>query len=991
MSGLRSYRAEETIDFSDARLMAIVGDTGAGKSSILEALFFALYGGCTWDHRAVVPLISDGCEVMQVELTFIAEGRTWKVFRAASRRGAQSRHELCCIEDPSVRFDNDGPVTTEIQRLVGLDRDAFLRTVVLPQGRFQALLQATKGDRTAILKGIFRLEQLAAVRDQADLVARRLRPRVESLKLERAALLVDPAAAFADAQDRHEQASQRRSKLRSFAERVSTASRQRDEFDRRALELESCGLKLREALLPTAADELAALAESQTRIDERREQLDVERQQRQADVNTLADVLREAEDAGEGIRELAAAASTVTSLREQMPGLDNEATGCAEEAEAVERLSQDISANEATTMALQDEAAKSQSESEEFAHTVELTNSRVERARQRLHVAREKITELSRRRDEAAKAVDRVQAAWEAVQAASADSQAATARLHVALEALAAIQHAHAAAHAAEGCQPGDPCPICDRSLPANFSAPTPPGDAEARSELANTEQAASEASRTLATRQAELASANRDRERAEKVVDEVEGSLVTALEDLRTVIPAASLDADDESILAPLITAASSAAGQYEELRSKATRLGNEAARATATLDAQRAERQRRKGQLEKRQESLRARRLACEEAAAGLPPSYRVAPPLTQTTLADAEGRIAARQEELAEVERQLARARHLVDDLGRKLDALNEELRADVEGPAQRLVPKLVILAQRHDDLAARLDLAPAAARPEGRLPDEAAWAARVQVMALAALAAGEKFIGELRAQRDEAVARISESLAGADVKDEAALNEVIIEVATLVARAKDDIRLAAEQIPRAAELDEQVVQGANLLEALDELTRLLSDSKFIGYVVARKQQALLAVASEVLGSMTGQRYGFSESFEIVDRLTGLPRGVKTLSGGETFLASLALALALVELAGRGGGRLDALFLDEGFGSLDANSLAEALDTLGRQAEAGRLVAVISHLRSVAENMEHVLAVTLGPEGSRARWIGGDERDQLIADEVEAGLLT
>src|SRR4051794_28511596 len=110
MSGLRSYRSEETIDFSDSGLMAIVGDTGAGKSSILEALFFALYGGCTWDHRAVVPLISDGADVMQVELTFLAEGRTWKVFRSASRSAGQSRHELMCVDDPAVRFDNDGPV-----------------------------------------------------------------------------------------------------------------------------------------------------------------------------------------------------------------------------------------------------------------------------------------------------------------------------------------------------------------------------------------------------------------------------------------------------------------------------------------------------------------------------------------------------------------------------------------------------------------------------------------------------------------------------------------------------------------------------------------------------------------------------------------------------------------------------------------------------------------------------------------------------------------
>jgi exonuclease SbcC len=199
------------------------------------------------------------------------------------------------------------------------------------------------------------------------------------------------------------------------------------------------------------------------------------------------------------------------------------------------------------------------------------------------------------------------------------------------------------------------------------------------------------------------------------------------------------------------------------------------------------------------------------------------------------------------------------------------------------------------------------------------------------------------------------------------------------------------MAAEQIPRVADLGGKIKQGVGLLEALEELGHLLADGKFIAYVVARKQQTLLAIATELFGSMTGNRYGFSETFEIVDRLTGLPRGVKTLSGGETFMASLALALGLVELAGRGGGRLDAVFLDEGFGSLDANALSDALDALGRQAESGRMVAVISHLRSVAEAMDRVLAVTTDPSGSQARWLGGDERDQLITEDIEARLLT
>ncbi|HWN66388.1 MAG TPA: SbcC/MukB-like Walker B domain-containing protein, partial [Haliangium sp.] len=111
-------------------------------------------------------------------------------------------------------------------------------------------------------------------------------------------------------------------------------------------------------------------------------------------------------------------------------------------------------------------------------------------------------------------------------------------------------------------------------------------------------------------------------------------------------------------------------------------------------------------------------------------------------------------------------------------------------------------------------------------------------------------------------------------------------------------------------------------------------------------------------------------------------------ETLSGGETFLAALALALALVELAGRAGGRLEALFLDEGFGSLDADALDLAIEALVGQARQGRLVAVISHLRAVAESIDNVLYVESTPEGSNARWLDPAERSAMALDD--AGLL-
>ena len=125
-----------------------------------------------------------------------------------------------------------------------------------------------------------------------------------------------------------------------------------------------------------------------------------------------------------------------------------------------------------------------------------------------------------------------------------------------------------------------------------------------------------------------------------------------------------------------------------------------------------------------------------------------------------------------------------------------------------------------------------------------------------------------------------------------------------------------------------------------------------------------------------------------------LTDSPATVQRVIGCDNatapFQASLALALAVVDLAGRAGGRVDALFLDEGFGSLDANALADSLDTLSRQTLGGRLVAVISHMRAVAENIEHVLLVKRTVSGSQAWWASATERDQIVDDNLSNGLL-
>jgi DNA repair exonuclease SbcCD ATPase subunit len=991
MSGLRSYRSEVTIDFGDPGLIAIVGDTGAGKSSILEAIFFALYGGCTWDYRATVPLISDGASLMQAELVFLAEGRRWRVFRSASRTSTQNRHELVCLDDPAIRFDNDGAVTTEIKRLIGLDQKAFTRTVLLPQGQFQLLLQGTRTERTVILKGIFRLDELAKAREQADRTARRLRPKVEDLRVERAGLIWDPAAALADARERHEQTESRLTQLRSLSETIAAAARRRDDAARQSRDIQDREAQVRGTMVPSADAKLAELSALDSQLDGRRRQLEADREKQRGDADSLAAILTRADEQGEGVEALASAASTLQSLAEQLPSLREEEASCERESAELQELSAVIASGQGEAEALEARASAAATEADRLAALADAANNALAGARSRLDTARRLATASAERQREAAEAEQRKSTAAAAVEPAASRDRAAADQLKAANSALEAVQRAHAAAHAAEGSEPGDLCPVCQRPLPADFAMPRPSGEAEARAEREAAQRAAGQAAKDHAIAQAGLRNASDELDRVSQTAGLAERALNNALSELRQVIPGADLSADDDTLLAPLAAASGTAVEAHQKQAGEASQLARQAERAADKTEALRRELSQRSARLGKRQESVRERKASCETAAGELPADYRVNAPLSTEDLVGASERVRRRRAELNEISKRFDEARALIDRTGRDLETLSGQLRAEVDGPARQLVLKLSSAEQRLNDLNALLGLPSAPARPSDSLPDTAKWARELWAATGATLAQAKDAVTTLHQQHAEAVTAISDALTAGGAADEQGLRQETIDVSAERSRAADDIRTATEQIPRVAELVGKIKQGEGLLEALDELARLLADGKFIAYVVTRKQQTLLAIATELLGSMTGNRYGFSETFEIIDRLTGLPRGVKTLSGGETFMASLALALGLVELAGRGGGRLDALFLDEGFGSLDANSLSEALDALGRQAETGRMVAVISHLRSVAEAMDRVLAITGGPAGSQARWLGGDERDELITEDIEARLLT
>jgi exonuclease SbcC len=190
-------------------------------------------------------------------------------------------------------------------------------------------------------------------------------------------------------------------------------------------------------------------------------------------------------------------------------------------------------------------------------------------------------------------------------------------------------------------------------------------------------------------------------------------------------------------------------------------------------------------------------------------------------------------------------------------------------------------------------------------------------------------------------------------------------------------------AASEIERVtAALEEQAAIGKRVASVREEvgvateLARLLRSTGFEQWIVNEALEALVIGASTTLEQLSNGQYALAvddrNEFEVVDhRNADERRPIKTLSGGETFQASTALALALADqvavLAAGGAAKLDAIFLDEGFGTLDADSLdtvAATLETLGGD---GRMVGIVTHVRELADRVPVRYEVIKGPRTS------------------------
>ena len=913
LSAFGPYAAETTLDLEKlgkGGLYLITGDTGAGKTTIFDAITYALYDHSSSGIREGSMLrckYADDKTPTFVELEFEVHGVRYTVRRNPEYQRPKARGEGMTTEkaDATLTYPDDRPpvtkakdVTAAVQEIIGLDYNQFSQIVLIAQGQFTKLLNASTEERSRIFRKLFRTQRYAQLQErlQAEASALNQQRTAQNAKLDSllGGLQFSPEDPDAEA-------------LRTLCAQTvpETALSLLDTLTaRQAAALEEAGTALQatEAQLDTVQQQLGAAAQAQ-----RLAQQLAARQAELAAAKPALDAARAEADRHAGdAAQLDALTAQVTQAQSALAAYDALDTLCRQQTEAQDaarlaaaqahkRRTQLDSLNAALAAAETELAALADADTRLLA----LQNRSAQ-----LTQRGEALAKLEQRLADCQRQAKTAHKAQESYRAAAAAQDEARTRQNTLERAFLDAQ----AGLLAESLVEGAPCPVCGSTHhPARALLPhTAPTQAQVEA----ARQAAAEADR-----QAQNASAAAQ-------------SALAAANEAKT-----SLRRDAETLLPERFTTPEGTVPLTFALMTNVLAEEN-AALQTAQTDCKAQCRQadadcRRKAQLEADRQAKTRQRPALEQAAAEADRSAAA-----QNASADAlEGQIAERRAALPYPRR--ADAQAALD----KLEADRRTLRTGMD-TAQRK------LKQAEQTVAA-------------------------------AEAAVEALTAQQTAAQKELPARSAEELTAQQTELTAAREALRSREKQLSAQLLPNRKTAA-QYRAAAEARQALESRWQWVSALAATAggTLTSKQKIKleAYIQMNYLDRILRYANTRLMQMTAGQYELERigaenqrsqsglDLGVIDHYNGTRRSVKTLSGGESFKASLALALGLSDevQSSAGGIRLDTLFLDEGFGSLDEESLELAIRVLSGLTEGDRLVGIISHVGALKDRIDRQVVV-------------------------------
>jgi len=970
------FAGTEQVDFDEVGrdgLFLLWGATGAGKTTLLDAVVFALYGtvpGARGEEKRLRSDHADAATRTEVSCELTIGGERLTVVRRPEQQRPKKRGEGWTVEQAKLtvqRLTDGGwePVSTRIDEgsehlrtRLGLDVHQFCQVVLLPQGDFARFLRAEPEHRAELLRTLFDVDRFARAEDWLAEERAAARDRV-GVQRERLSTLLARVAQIADVEVPEALAPElvgggpgngvnrwvdgvRATSAARLAEAVAladSASAQVKQVDDALAAART--LDERHARRERTEKELAALAAREPELANLRDERNAGRR-----AEALRDVLEAAGRAAVAAEQAAAALATA---RTAWAAVADGREGTAE-----------------TARALRDGAAAARALLPDVARAAEL----------RREIARlvRRIEELTAACADAGRAAESWPARIAEQERTVADARAAAVRLAGLQAEVAAAEATHAAARDAarlEGTLVRTRQEAQDRrtawsdtrehwldlrtqrleGMAAELAAQLVDGaDCPVCGATEHPRPAGHEGPVVTAA----------DEQAAKVAADVAEAAFTSAAE---------RLDRQERELAALRVRAGEIAATDQEPALATLRAETESTARLAATVDPAQAElarlvaeREQAAARLAADREALHARSGERDALTAGL---AELDARLTEARGEDAD--LAARAARLAE-------AAHRCEVL---VSAGAEEDRARAAAEVTRLAAEERAAAAGFDDLLT----AASALLPQGRLAvldreldghdrQVALLRDRLAEPELSDLAPRPD-VADLEARCALATRRREEAVSGLEQarRCERHLDSLAGEV-TAAEVELADLRAWADQVTGLADLVNG--RGANTLRM-----RLQS------FVLAARLEQVAEVASRRLQDMSGGRYTFLHSdaqgrhgargglgLDVFDEYTGLRRPTKTLSGGESFMASLALALGLADVvtSETGGVQIDTLFVDEGFGTLDAQALDAVMTVLDELRRGGRTVGVISHLEELRTRIPTRLEVLSGRHGSR-----------------------
>ena len=536
IEGLRSFRAEVKIDFGGRTQIAVIGDTGAGKSSILEAMTYALYGQTSLGGRSKQELMNDTSDVMRVVLRFRVAGEEWEVARVDRRAGTGG---LRPAQAQLVRYGPAGetlekveqvrPVNERVQALIGLDSDAFLRTVILPQGRFARLLvEDQPRDRTEILRQVWRTHDLEAAGEVVGQRAGQARTLEMRLQDELARHPEDLEAHLAGLTSAAEAASRQAAALADLRNRSTRAAETLRQSEATIVAAGQADQRVTPSAMDELSGQLAPVESAQRRMQAEATELEGKEASLRRELNGIP--TDDGPDHHEVARTLAALDAIPAQVAQAVGAAEALRGAIASEAGAKKHHGQAQQALEAAT----DRLARHQALQPSLAEAVDSASDSLKDAERWYEKCRDLQERVSSMADALAGREKAMAEVTARLTTARRDLQDAQERLRSADRELSEAQRSNAAADAAHGLCPGDECPVCQRDLPEGWIPPRDTGLDVAREARQEAGSQANEAGRAVAEAEAHQESGRQRIRDARRDLDGFRSEVAGSLDQLR-------------------------------------------------------------------------------------------------------------------------------------------------------------------------------------------------------------------------------------------------------------------------------------------------------------------------------------------------------------------------------------------------------------------------------------------------------------------------